>query len=281
MLSHPGVVRGRMGWDLRRLSRAAVVRDRSVDLRSSRAASRRSADATLAARARRSSALGWLRREVTRSLGSLILLLEGRLLGRRRGRGRRTLKPGGRRHVCWLFLLLRWRGRRDQGLSSLTCHDRAKDVASQTDSRGLLLSRMLWGWVHVARRASAGFKLATKQRNLILVPGQISSAYLSRVSGMLDQILTSLLLLNVHLVLLHLEDFLADDLKLLELRCHYCLVSRVHVPRPSSLIAGHKQPASPCTAGFPHRQMGGWPPSGGMWGGTLTVMLAGLVLASL
>lgn len=177
VLSHPGVVRGRMSWDLGRLSRAAVVRNGSVDLRSSRAASRRSADATLAARARRSSALGRLRGEVTRSLGSRILLLEGRLLGWRRGRRRRTLKPGRSRHVCWLFLLLRWRGRRDQGLSSLSCHDRAKDVASQADSRGLLLPRMLWGWVHVARArrasASAAFKLATKQCNLILVPAQI------------------------------------------------------------------------------------------------------------
>lgn len=100
---------------------------------------------------------------------------------------------------------------------------------------------------------------------------------------MLDQVffLTGLLLLYVHLVLLHLEDFLTDDLKLLKLRCHYCLVSRVHLPKPKSLITGPKQPASPCTAGFPRRQMGGWPPSGGMCGGTLTVMLAGLVLASL
>lgn len=166
------MVRGRMGWNLGRLSRAAVVRDGGVDLRSSRAASGRSANATLAGRARRGSALGWLGRKVTRSLGSLILLLEGRLLRRRRGRGRRTLKPRGRRHMCWLFLLLRWRGGRDQGLPSLTCHDRAKDIASQTDSRRLLLARMLWRRVHVAGSASAGFKLATQQRNLILVPGR-------------------------------------------------------------------------------------------------------------
>ena len=254
VLSHPGVVRGRMGWDLRRLSRAAVIRDRSVDLGSSRAASGRSTDAALAARSRRSSALGWLRREVTRSLGSLILLLEGRLLGRRRGRGRRTLQPGGRRHMCRLLLLLRWRGGRDQCLcgSSLTCHDGTKNVGSQTDSRRLPLSRMLWGWIHASRIASAGFKLPTKQRNLILVPGHIFvSIPLYQVSGMIDQLLTILLLLDVHLVLLHLEDFLANNLKLLELRCHCCLVSRVHTPKPR---VNHKPPALSRTTGLPHRQ---------------------------
>ena len=180
MLSHSGVVWSRMGWNLRRLSRAAVIRDGGVDLRRSRAASRRSANAALAARARRSSALGRLRREVTRSLGPLILLLEGRLLGRRRGRGRRALLKSGRSrlHVCWLFLLLRWRRRRDQGLSSLSCHDRAEMIASHPDSGGRLLSRVLWGWVHVARArsASARLQLATEQSNLILVPVQISSA---------------------------------------------------------------------------------------------------------
>ena len=92
----------------------------------------------------------------------------------------------------------------------------------------------------------------------------ISSSYLSRyhqpcfnqVSDMLDQSLTSLLLLHVHLVLLHLEDLLTNDLKLLELRCHYFVWSVSGTLSKAYMFdsRAQKQLASPCTAAFHHGQ---------------------------
>lgn len=83
-----------------------------------------------------------------------------------------------------------------------------------------------------------------------------SSARFHQVSGMLDRSLTSLLLLNVHLVLLHLEDFLTDDLKLLELRCHYFVKSVSGTLSKAQVFdrGPKKQPASPCTAALHHGQ---------------------------
>lgn len=59
LLANPSVIRGGMGGHLRRLA-GSRVRNRRVDLRSGRAAGRRSADAAPLARARGGSALRWL-----------------------------------------------------------------------------------------------------------------------------------------------------------------------------------------------------------------------------
>lgn len=81
-LGHPGVVRGRVGADLRRLARASGSRiwNRGVDLRSRGATTWRSTGSTALARARAGGALGRLGRETARRWALGVLLLErGRL----------------------------------------------------------------------------------------------------------------------------------------------------------------------------------------------------------
>lgn len=81
-LGHPGVVRGRVGADLRRLARASGsrIRNRGVDLRSRGATTWRSTGSTALARPRAGGALGRLGRETARRWALGVLLLErGRL----------------------------------------------------------------------------------------------------------------------------------------------------------------------------------------------------------
>lgn len=81
-LRHPGVVRGRVGANLRRLAGAtrSRIRDRSVDLRSRGATSWRSTRSTALTRPGAGGALGRLGWEAARGWALGVLLLERRRL---------------------------------------------------------------------------------------------------------------------------------------------------------------------------------------------------------
>lgn len=181
-LGHPGVIRGRVGADLRRLARASRsrIRNWSVDLRSRGTTSWRPTGSTSLARPRAGGALGRLGRETARSWALGVLLLErGRLRWRWRRR-RRALEPWRRlRHLVGraLLLLRRRRGRGDRTtLTTLAGHDGAEGIGAHADGRGRSLRRALMG-----RRADHGtlgsatsglFELSAKMGDLFFKPAR-------------------------------------------------------------------------------------------------------------
>lgn len=221
-----------MGRNLRRLSRAGV-RHGSVDLRSRWAARRGTSDPASLTRARRSRRLRRLRRKAIRT-GTLGILLEGRLrlLRRRWGRRRRSLK--GRRargHLVLrrLLLLLGRRGRRrEPGLATLASHDSAEHIIADADGRWLLRrASVLRRAADRARgRASTGVgEISAQMGNLFFIPKQeVSPLYRVRLDKCDGEKL--LLLFERHMLLLHCVDLVAHVLHLLDLCLDCGIVSR-------------------------------------------------------